>query len=68
MVKLDVQPGEEDELAVRRQAMMQGEKVAADIREARDHLGGDAAILPMLLAGVSPIAAPHVAGAGADRA
>ena len=28
---------------------MQGEKVAADIREARDHLSGDAAILPMLL-------------------
>jgi DNA repair protein RecN (Recombination protein N) len=29
--------------------MMQGEKVAADIREARDHLTGDAAILPMLI-------------------
>src|SRR5271165_4453666 len=49
LVKLAVQPGEEDELAVRRQAMMQGEKVAADIREARDHLTGDAAILPMLI-------------------
>lgn len=47
--KLDVQPGEEEELAVRRQQMMQGEKVAADIREARDHLDGDAAILPMLI-------------------
>ena len=28
---------------------MQGEKVAADIRDARDHLTGDAAILPLLL-------------------
>ncbi len=49
LTKLGVRPGEEEELAVRRQAMMQGEKVAADIREARDHLTGDAAILPMLL-------------------
>jgi DNA repair protein RecN (Recombination protein N) len=49
LTRLAVRPGEEDELALRRQAMMQGEKVAADIREARDHLSGDAAILPMLL-------------------
>ena len=49
LTKLAVRPGEEDELAVRRQTMMQGEKVAADVREARDHLTGDAAILPMLL-------------------
>ena len=42
-------PGEEEELAVRRQTMIQGEKVAADIREARHHLTGDAAILPVLL-------------------
>jgi DNA repair protein RecN (Recombination protein N) len=47
---LDVKPGEEDALAARRQAMMQGEKVAADIREARDHLSGEAAVLPTLLA------------------
>ena len=46
---LAVQPGEEDALAARRQAMMQGEKVAADIREARHHLTGDASILPVLL-------------------
>src|SRR5208282_2750444 len=32
-----------------RHAMMQGEKVAADIREARDHLTGEAALLPALL-------------------
>ena len=49
LVKLAVEPGEEDELAARRQAMMQGEKVAADIREARDHLTGDAAVLPTLI-------------------
>ena len=47
--RLAVQSGEEETLAARRQAMMQGEKVAADIREARDHLTGDAAILPVLL-------------------
>ena len=47
--KLAVQPNEEETLAARRQAMMQGEKVAADIRDARDHLTGEAAILPLLL-------------------
>ncbi len=47
--RLAVQPGEEEALAARRQAMMQGERVAADIRDARDHLTGDAAILPVLL-------------------
>jgi DNA repair protein RecN (Recombination protein N) len=47
--RLAVQPGEEEALAARRQAMMHGEKVEADIREARDHLSGDAAILPALL-------------------
>src|SRR5271154_7308288 len=46
--RLAVQPNEEAALAARRQAMMQGEKVAADIRDARDHLTGDAAILPLL--------------------
>jgi DNA repair protein RecN (Recombination protein N) len=49
LTTLDVHPGEEDDLAARRQAMMQGEKVATDIRDARDHLTGDAAVLPMLL-------------------
>ncbi len=47
--RLAVQPGEEEALASRRQAMMQGEKVAADIRDARDHLAGDASVLPVLL-------------------
>ena len=47
--RLGVQPGEEEALATRRQVMMQGEKVAADIRDARDHLAGDASVLPVLL-------------------
>src|SRR6202021_3006827 len=47
--KLAVQPNEEEALSARRQAMMQGEKVAADIRDARDHLTGDAAILALMI-------------------
>ena len=47
--RLDVQPGEEETLAARRQTMMQSEKVFADVREARDHLSGDAAVMPVLL-------------------
>ena len=47
--KLAVQPGEEEALAARRQSMMQSEKVFADIREARNHLSGDAAAMPVLL-------------------
>ncbi len=48
LLKLAVEPGEEERLATRRQAMMQGEKVAADIRDALQSLTGDSAILPML--------------------
>ena len=47
--KLAVEPGEEEALASRRQSMMQSEKVFADIRDARDHLAGDAAAMPVLL-------------------
>jgi DNA repair protein RecN (Recombination protein N) len=50
LTRLSVQPGEEDSLAERRQRMMQGEKVAADIRDAHESLAGDAAILPVLSA------------------
>jgi len=49
LTRLAIQPNEEETLAARRQAMMQGEKVAADIRDARDHLTGEAAVLPLLL-------------------
>jgi DNA repair protein RecN (Recombination protein N) len=48
LTRLAVQPNEEATLAARRQAMMQGEKVVADIRDARDHLNGEAGILPLL--------------------
>jgi DNA repair protein RecN (Recombination protein N) len=47
--RLNVQPGEEEALATRRQAMMQGEKVAADLRDGRDHMAGDGSVLPVLL-------------------
>jgi DNA repair protein RecN (Recombination protein N) len=50
LARLDVKPGEEEALAERRAQMMQGEKVAADIREAHQNLSGDAAILPVLSA------------------
>jgi DNA repair protein RecN (Recombination protein N) len=48
LAKLAVEPGEEERLATRRASMMQGEKVAADIRDALSSLSGDAAILPTL--------------------
>jgi DNA repair protein RecN (Recombination protein N) len=48
LAKLAVEPGEEDRLAAKRTAMMQGEKVAADIKDALSSLSGDAAILPTL--------------------
>jgi len=46
--KLAVEPGEEERLATRRTGMMQGEKVAADIKDALYSLNGDSAILPTL--------------------
>ena len=46
--KLAVEQGEEERLAAERQRMMQGEKVAADIKDAHDSLAGDQAILPVL--------------------
>jgi DNA repair protein RecN (Recombination protein N) len=49
LAKLAVQPNEEETLAARRQTMMQGEKVSADIRDARDHLTGEGAVLTLLL-------------------
>ncbi|MGD0634002.1 MAG: DNA repair protein RecN [Beijerinckiaceae bacterium] len=41
LTKLAVQEGEEATLTQRRQAMMAAEKVVADLRDARDVLGGD---------------------------
>jgi DNA repair protein RecN (Recombination protein N) len=48
--RLAAQSGEEDELAARRAAMMQAEKVAADLREAHESLSGETAIMQHLAA------------------
>ncbi|PLX36484.1 MAG: DNA repair protein RecN [Hyphomicrobiales bacterium] len=46
--RLDPQPGEEIELAERRQAMMRAEKIAGDINEANETIGGPASPIPTL--------------------
>jgi DNA repair protein RecN (Recombination protein N) len=46
--KLAPEPGEEEELAARRQTMMQAEKIASELNEAVDTLGGTASPLPVL--------------------
>ncbi len=48
--KLNPQPGEEEELAAKRAAMMQAEKVFGDLREARDSIAGDGSPLSTLFA------------------
>jgi len=51
LTRLEVEPGEEDALAERRAAMMQSEKVVADLREVHESLSGEAAIMPVLSSG-----------------
>ena len=48
--KLAPEPGEEDRLAARRQQMMQSEKVAADLREAFEAVGGEGSPISALAA------------------
>lgn len=48
--KLAPQPGEEDALAATRQAMMQAEKVARDLIDAHEAVGGEASPMPALAA------------------
>jgi DNA repair protein RecN (Recombination protein N) len=48
--KLDVQPGEEEALAERRALMMQAEKIAVDLKEAYDGVGGNGSPGPGLAA------------------
>ncbi|MGJ4855042.1 DNA repair protein RecN [Labrys sp. La1] len=48
--KLDVQPGEEEALAERRTHMMQAEKIAVDLKEAYDGVGGNGSPTPSLAA------------------
>lgn len=50
LARLDPKTDEEDELAVRRQQMMQAEKVADDLRAALDSVGGDGAAVARLSA------------------
>ena len=50
LTKLKPQPGEETALAERRTAMMQAEKVVADLREAHDALAGGQSAIPTLAA------------------
>src|SRR5258707_2726591 len=50
--KLAPKDGEETALAERRTAMMQGEKIAADLREAQDAVGGTHSPVPALSAAV----------------
>ena len=50
--KLTPEAGEETALAERRTVMMQGEKVAADLRDARDAVAGSASPIPALAAAV----------------
>jgi DNA repair protein RecN (Recombination protein N) len=48
--KLAPEPGEESELAARRQTMMASEKIASDVYEAVDALSGDGSPIPLLSA------------------
>src|SRR4051812_16560498 len=50
--KLAPRDGEETALAERRTTMMQGEKIAADLREAQDAVGGNHSPVPALSAAV----------------
>jgi DNA repair protein RecN (Recombination protein N) len=50
--KLAPEPGEEQALAERRAAMMQAEKVAADLRDARETIAGAASPVPALGAAI----------------
>ncbi|MEP3280370.1 MAG: DNA repair protein RecN [Stappiaceae bacterium] len=48
LTRLAPQPGEEEDLAIRRQRMMQVEKVATDIADANESLNGSASPIPEL--------------------
>ena len=50
LAALSPQPGEEEELAARRQAMMKAEAVASDLNAAAETLSGDGSPIPVLTA------------------
>ena len=66
--KLAPQDGEETVLANRRTVMMQGEKIAADLREAQEAVGGDHSPVAALVGGGAAAGAPRGQFAGAGRA
>ena len=56
--KLAPRDGEETALAERRTTMMQGEKIAADLREAQDAVGGNHSPVRGTVGGGAPAGAP----------
>ena len=66
--KLAPKDGEETALAERRTTMMQGEKIAADLREAQDAVGGNHSPVPALSAAVRRLERRAGKFAGAGRA
>ena len=48
--KLGAEPGEESDLALRRQTMMASEKIASDLNEAVETMSGDGSPIPLLSA------------------
>ncbi len=59
--KLAPKDGEETTLAERRTAMMQGEKIAGDLREAQDAVGGNHSPVRGAVGGGAPAGAPRAA-------
>ena len=64
LTELAPQPGEETELAGRRTAMMQAEKIAEDLREAQAVVSGSGSPVPALAAAVRRLERRHTAAAG----
>lgn len=58
--KLAVQPGEEEDLASRRAAMMQAEKVAGELRDVYDAVAGDGSPLSTLSSALRRLERRHV--------
>ena len=66
--KLKPKDGEETALAERRTTMMQGEKIASDLREAQEAVSGTHSPVPALCGGGAPAGTPRRQFAGAGRA
>ena len=66
--KLKPKDGEETALAERRTSMMQGEKIAGDLREAQDAVSGNHSPVAALVGGGAPAGTPRRQFAGPGRA